>query len=96
MPIIFTSLVSLFNMFNSSEYPKPLDESLFNTWLEQGRASRIPYAYLLIIWDELEGEYLPVFVEKRADLMSYEKYGTSPAQQLLIAAYDLYSESRVG
>jgi hypothetical protein len=67
MPIIFTSLVSLFNMFNSSEYPKPLDESLFNTWLGQGRASRIPYAYLLIIWDELEGEYLPVFVEKRAD-----------------------------
>jgi hypothetical protein len=96
MPIIFTSLVSLFNMFNSSEYPKPLDESLFNTWLGQGRASRIPYAYLLIIWDELEGEYLPVFVEKRADLMSYEKYGTSPAQQLLVAAYDLYSESRVG
>jgi hypothetical protein len=96
MPIIFTSLVSLFNMFNSSEYPKPLEESLFNTWLEQGRASRIPYAYLLIIWDELEGEYLPVYVEKRADLITYEKYGTSPAQQLLIAAYDLYSESRVG
>jgi hypothetical protein len=95
MPIIFTSLVSLFNMFNSSEYPKPLDESLFNTWLEQGRASRIPYAYLLIIWDELEGEYLPVYVEKRTDLLSYEKYGTSPAQQLLVAAYDLYSESRV-
>jgi hypothetical protein len=96
MSIIFTSIVSLFNMFNSSEYPKPLEESLFNTWLEQGRASRIPYAYLLIIWDELEGEYLPVYVEKRADLMSYEKYGTSPAQQLLIAAYDLFSESRVG
>ncbi len=96
MPIIFTSLDSLFNMFNSSEYPKPLEESLFNTWLEQGRASRIPYAYLLIIWDELEGEYLPVYVEKRADLMSYEKYGTSPAQQLLVAAYDLFSESRVG
>jgi hypothetical protein len=96
MPIIFTSLVSLFNMFNSSEYPKPLEESLFNTWLEQGRASRIPYAYLLIIWDELEGEYLPVYVEKRADLMSYEKYGTSPTQQLLVAAYDLFSESRVG
>ncbi len=96
MPIIFTSLDSLFNMFNSSEYPKPLEESLFNTWLEQGRASKIPYAYLLILWDELEGEYLPIYVEKRADLMSYEKYGTSPAQQLLVAAYDLYSESRVG
>ncbi|MFM7627970.1 MAG: hypothetical protein ACKO44_00505 [Algoriphagus sp.] len=83
-------------MFNSSEYPKPLDETRFNAWLEQGRASRIPFAYLLIIWDELEGEYLPVYVENRADLMFYEKYGTSPAQQLLVAAYDLYSESRVG
>ena len=83
-------------MFNSSEYPKPLDESRFNAWLEQGRASRIPFAYLLIIWDELEQEYQPVYVEKRVDLMSNEKYGTSPAQQLLVAAYDLYSESRVG
>lgn len=83
-------------MFNSLEYPKPLDESRFNAWLEQGRASRIPFAYLLIIWDELEQEYQPVYIEKRAELTSYEKYGTSPAQQLLVAAYDLYSESRVG
>ncbi len=93
LPIFFNSSII---MFNSSEYPKPLDESRFNAWLEQGRASRIPFAYLLIIWDELEQEYQPVYVEKRADLMSYEKYGTSPAQQLLVAAYDLYSESRVG
>ena len=93
LPIFFNSSII---MFNSSEYPKPLDESRFNAWLEQGRASRIPFAYLLIIWDELEQEYQPVYVEKRADLTSYEKYGTSPAQQLLVAAYDLYSESRVG
>ena len=83
-------------MFNSSEYPKPLNEVQFTAWLEKGRASRIPFAYLLIIWDELEQEYLPIYVEKRADLMSYEKYGTSPAQQVLVAAYDLYSEARVG
>lgn len=83
-------------MFNSSEYPKPLNEVQFMDWLEKGRASKIPYEYLLIIWDELDQEYLPMYVEKRADLMSYEKYGTSPAQQVLVAAYDLYSESRVG
>jgi bifunctional DNase/RNase len=83
-------------MFNSSEYPKSLNEAQFMAWLEKGRASRIPFAYLLIIWDELEQEYLPIYVEKRADLTSYEKYGTSPAQQVLVAAYDLYSESRVG
>lgn len=83
-------------MFNSSEYPKPLNESQFMAWLEKGRASRIPFAYLLVLWDDLEQEYLPVYVEKRVDLLSYEKYGTSPAQQLLVAAYDLFSESRVG
>lgn len=83
-------------MFNSSEYPKPLSEAQFMAWLEKGRASRIPFAYLLVLWDDLEQEYLPVYVEKRVDLLSYEKYGTSPAQQLLVAAYDLFSESRVG
>lgn len=83
-------------MFNSSEYPKPLNESQFMAWLEKGRASKIPYEYLLIIWDDLEQEFLPMYVEKRVDLLSYEKYGTSPAQQLLVAAYDLFSESRVG
>jgi hypothetical protein len=51
---------------------------------------------LLILWDELEGEYLPVYIERRDELFSYEKYGASPAQQVLVAAYDLYSESRVG
>ena len=83
-------------MFNSSEYPKPLDEDRFNSWLERGRVSKIPYEYLLVLWDDLEQEYLPVYVENRAAIQGYEKYGTSPAQQLLVAAYDLYSESRVG
>jgi len=82
-------------MFNSPEYPKPLKESQFMAWLEEGRASKIPFAYMLIIWDELERDYLPIYLEKREGLLSYEKYGTSPAQQLLIAAYDLYSETRV-
>lgn len=83
-------------MFNSSEYPKPLDEGQFTSWLECGRASKIPYEYLLVLWDDLEQEYLPVYVENRAAIQGYEKYGTSPAQQLLVAAYDLFSESRAG
>jgi hypothetical protein len=83
-------------MFDSPEYPQSLDESLFESWFETGRASRIPYAYLLVIWDEIEGKYLPVYVENRSDIQSYEKYGDSPARQLLVAAYDLFSESRVG
>ncbi len=83
-------------MFNSSEYPKPLNEAQFMAWLEQGRSSKIAYAYLLIIWDELEQEYHPIYVEDRAGIQGYEKYGYSPSQELLVAAYDLYSESRVG
>ena len=83
-------------MFNSSEYPKPLDEGQFTSWLERGRESKIPYEYLLVLWDDLEQEYLPVYVENRRAIQGYEKYGTSPAQQLLVAAYDLFSESRVG
>jgi hypothetical protein len=94
-PIFLKKLTFPFPMFDSPDYPKSLPESLFESWFETGRSSRIPYAYLLVIWDEIEGKYLPVFVEKRADISSYDRYGESPATQTLVAAYDLYSEGRV-
>lgn len=82
-------------MFDSPGFPRSLDEAVFDSWLEMGRASKIPYGFLLIIWDEIEEEYLPFFAENRSEIEGYEKYGDSPARQLLVAAYDLYSESRV-
>ena len=82
-------------MFEGPNYPKPLDESLLDEWLEKGRLSKIPYAYLIIIWDELETAYAPVFVEKRSELKKYPRYGQAPDHQLLVAAYDIYSETRV-
>ena len=82
-------------MFDSPDFPKSLDEALFNTWLENGRSSKISYSYLLVIWDEFEAAYLPVYVENRDEINKFEKYGTSPARELLVAAYDLYSESRI-
>jgi hypothetical protein len=82
-------------MFDGPEYPKSLDESLFESWFELGRSSRIPYAYLLVLWDELEGKYIPVYVEERRAIEAFAKYGESPVSQTLIAAYDLYSEGRV-
>ena len=82
-------------MFDSPDYPAALDEALFESWFEMGREAKISYAYLLIVWDEIESRYLPVFVESRSEIDSYEKYGTSPVPQLLVAAYDLYSESKV-
>ncbi|PSL03812.1 hypothetical protein [Cecembia rubra] len=82
-------------MFEGPNYPKPLDESLFDEWLENGRSRKIPYAYLLVIWDELDGMYLPFFAEDRSEIQSYPRYGSSPENQLLVAAYDLYSGTRV-
>lgn len=82
-------------MFDGPEYPKPLDESLFDEWLEKGRSSKIPYIYMLLIWDELDGKYFPYFTEDRSEIQRYPRIGSSPTNQLLVAAYDLYSESRV-
>lgn len=82
-------------MFDSTEYPKSLDESVFDSWLEHGRASKIPYAYMLLTWDELDQKYAPVYLENRAEIYNFEKYGDSPVGQVMVAAYDLYSESRI-
>jgi hypothetical protein len=82
-------------MFESPDYPKALAESVFDSWLEKGRSSKISYAYILIVWDELEATYFPVFVEGREQLQDYERYGISSQRQTLVAAYDLYSESRI-
>jgi hypothetical protein len=82
-------------MFDGSDYPQSLDESLFESWLEKGRASIIPYAYLLIIWDELESRYMPVYTENRNEIRQFARYGDAPDHRLLVAAYDLYSESRI-
>lgn len=82
-------------MFDSREFPKPLDEELFNTWLENGRLSRLRYHYLLVVWDELEAEYQPVYVEHRNQIKEYERYPGVIGRESLVAAYDLYSESRI-
>jgi hypothetical protein len=82
-------------MFDSPDYPKSVDEATFDAWLEEGRSSKIAYAYMLVVWDEIEQKYFPAYVEGRNGIEQYERYGDSPAQQLLVAAYDLYSESKV-
>jgi len=82
-------------MFDGVSFPKPLDEQLFEDWLESGRNSRIPYSYLLIIWDDIEGEYQPIYAESREEIDRYDRYTNTPGRQLLVAVYDLYSESRI-
>lgn len=80
-------------MFEGRDFPKALDEEVFNQWLENGRLSKIGYKYLLIIWDEFDSAYQPVYTEDRNDVNQYDRSALS--RERLVAAYDLYSESRI-
>jgi hypothetical protein len=82
-------------MFDGSDFPKSLNEEDFDLWLENGRQSKIRYNYLLIIWDTYESKYLPVYAEHRDEIGEYETYQTSTGRESLVAAYDLYSETRI-
>ena len=78
-------------MFEGRGFPKSLDEGVFNLWLEKGRRSNIGYLYLLIVWDEYESQYRPVYTQHRDEISNH----SSGSGERLIAAYDLYSESRI-
>jgi hypothetical protein len=82
-------------MFNGPDFPKSLDEEVFSSWLENGRLSKIGYTYLLIVWDEYDALYRPVYVQHRDEIGEYEIYKSSTTRESLVAAYDLYSESRI-
>lgn len=82
-------------MFDGPNYPKSLKESLFESWLENGRSSKIGYHFLLIVWNVYDEKYDPVYVEERSAIASYELYPNAKGSEALIAVYDLYSESRV-
>jgi len=82
-------------MFNGPDYPKVLDEDQFDDWLEEGRAQKIKYEYLLILWDAFEEAYVPQYVEGRDNFGDYELYGESVNNETIVAIYDLYSEARI-
>jgi hypothetical protein len=82
-------------MFDGAAFPQSLDEALFETWLEKGRASKIGYAYLLIVWDAYDSQYLPIYEENRDAILTFERYESATGRESLVAAYDLYSESRI-
>ena len=80
-------------MFETLNFDKALDEELFDTWLENGRNSRLGYQYLLIIWHTMEEDFKPKYIEQREDIEEYRN--PVLAQETLVAVYDLYSESRI-
>ena len=82
-------------MFDSREYPKSLDENLFEQWLEEGRESKMSYEYMLIVWDDLEADYHAEYVEKRNQINKYPLWGEAGGHSSIIAVYDLFSEARI-
>lgn len=82
-------------MFDDPDYPKSITEEEFESWLEEGRASKISYHFLLIVWNVYDEKYNPVFIENRDEIANYELYPDARGSEALIAVYDLYSESRV-
>ena len=80
-------------MFDGPGFPKSLNEEVFNQWLENGRLSKIGYLFLVVIWDEYESEYQPVYLSNRNEIGQYDSSALS--RERLIAVYDLYSESRI-
>lgn len=82
-------------MFDGPGFPKSLDEEVFNSWLEKGRLSMIGYNYLLVVWDEYESQYRPVYIERREEIGDYKTERSEAGREWLVAVYDLYSESRI-
>lgn len=82
-------------MFEGPDYPKSLEEDQFDDWLEEGRALKINYEYMLIIWDSFEEKYSPIYVANRSDFNEYEYFGESVNNETIVAIYDLYSEARI-
>jgi hypothetical protein len=80
-------------MFEGPGFPKSLDEEVFNLWLEKGRLSNIGHKYLLVVWDEYEAAYRPIYTAQREDIHQFDK--SSSSRERLVAAYDLYSESKI-
>ena len=80
-------------MFENLNFSKSLDEDVFDMWLEQGRNSKFGYQYLLIIWDTWQEEFKPVYLEERDEIEEYRN--SINASETAIAAYDLYSESKM-
>ncbi len=80
-------------MFESLGTGKSLDEDVFEAWLEKGRTSHLGYLYLLIVWHAGEEEFHPVFVGDREAIQQYSH--DIAGHEQLVAAYDLFSESRV-
>ncbi len=82
------------NMFENLNFHISLEEDRFDEWLTKGRESKIRYDYLVVLWDEMEKDYRPVYLSDRSDLEKYQD-DRSNISDVFVAAYDLYTESKI-
>ncbi len=79
-------------MFGSMGFGKELDETIFEEWLEKGRNQLVGYKIMAISWETIEEEFQHNYFFDKDQLNDFvHEQGTS----VFIAAYDLYSESRL-
>ncbi|WP_372530118.1 hypothetical protein [Ekhidna sp.] len=81
-------------MFENLKFLLPLEETRFEEWLEAGRKSKLSYTLLVVLWDEMEKDYRPVYLTDRNDLEKYQD-DRGNISDVFVAAYDLYSESKI-
>ena len=80
-------------MFESEGFGQSLEESQFELWLEQGREHRFGYHYLVVLWDYQDESFKPLYLE---DVSDVRNYNPDVNREVVVAAYDVYSESKVG
>lgn len=77
-------------MFQTSER-EPLDEQIFEDWLEKGREDRFGFHYMIILWNEWDKAYKPMYTSSRNEALQYR----TDSRESVISVYDLFSESRI-
>ncbi len=81
-------------MFENLHFSTPLNEERFDDWLVQGGESKIRYSHMIVLWDEMEKDYRPRYLTERAELTKYQD-NPSMVGDVMVAAYDLYTESKI-
>ena len=76
-----------------SQYGKSLSEEEFEQWFENGRDHPIGNKYLLVTWNTLDQVFSPKYFTSREELRQFASVDNY--QEELVAAYDLFSESRI-
>lgn len=79
-------------MFGSRGFGKELDETIFEEWLEKGRNQLVGYKIMAVSWETTDEEFQHNYFFDKEQLNDFVNENST---SVFIAAYDLYSESRL-